>query len=566
MDPSRPVSSGVISSRLLLPVILALALWVRLWGVWFGLPYLYHADEPIVVNHALAYGTGDLNPHFFNIPPLISYLLFLCYGLYYLVGHSIGSFHSLADFENLFYFNPASFYLIARLAFGVFLGSGSVYFLYRLVKKCWDKEVALWAAFFFALNFLHARDSHYIYTDIPLVFVILVGFFIFFRIHDRPGLWRNHCLAGAVIGLATATKYNGIFLAIPYLWICLCTEDRKKWPVFCGMAGICAAAVFILLNPYSVLDGSFFLNEIMEQSRANSGGVPWFHHFNYSLVGAFGVPLLGLTLAGLSCAVFSKNVHNQALSAFIIGYYLVLCKWGQPYDRYVLPLVPALCILAANLVRELRIKMPRLAVAISLLAVVFAAPPFLKIIQWDRIMSTKDVRTVAKEWVEANIPAGSRIAMDWEFFMPRLAFSPNQLEEKKKMLTQGGAHDKAKMRRLDALLAKSYQPSFELYFLSKNLNNQRFLFGEPQIPFDMKELRRKGVEYVLLTGPLHPANSPFPAELQSTATLVMAFSPHSGETTFKIHDALPLTGGPFLWKDIFTRTRNGYPIQIYKLK
>src|SRR3989344_5891622 len=47
---------------------------LRIWGLNFGLPYQFHQDEPIVVNHALAYGAGDLNPHFFIIPPLASYI------------------------------------------------------------------------------------------------------------------------------------------------------------------------------------------------------------------------------------------------------------------------------------------------------------------------------------------------------------------------------------------------------------------------------------------------------------------------------------------------------------
>ena len=57
--------------RLTLWGILALAFLLRLVGVQFGLPHLYHADEPIVVNHAVAYGAGDFNPHFFKIPPLV---------------------------------------------------------------------------------------------------------------------------------------------------------------------------------------------------------------------------------------------------------------------------------------------------------------------------------------------------------------------------------------------------------------------------------------------------------------------------------------------------------------
>ena len=87
--------------------IVALAFILRTWGVSFG---LYHADEPIVVNHALAYASGDLNPHFFKIPPLTSYVLFGTYGIFFLVGKIFSIFTSIADFERLFFQNPLVFY------------------------------------------------------------------------------------------------------------------------------------------------------------------------------------------------------------------------------------------------------------------------------------------------------------------------------------------------------------------------------------------------------------------------------------------------------------------------
>ncbi|MBF0254446.1 MAG: hypothetical protein HQL11_04910 [Candidatus Omnitrophica bacterium] len=75
--------------------IIGVGLVLRLAGLRFG---LFHADEPIVVNHALAYGTGDLNPHFFCIPPLVSYLLAGIYGLAFLWGTLWGASGGVADF------------------------------------------------------------------------------------------------------------------------------------------------------------------------------------------------------------------------------------------------------------------------------------------------------------------------------------------------------------------------------------------------------------------------------------------------------------------------------------
>ena len=138
-----------LRDRFYLFLILALAFLVRLVGIRFGLPDLYHADEPIIVNHALAYGSGDLNPHFFKIPPLVSYVLFLVYGFYFILGRTIGWFANTNDFLELFLTNPSSFYLLARILFGVLLGTSSIYALYKLEERFFSVQKALISAFLF---------------------------------------------------------------------------------------------------------------------------------------------------------------------------------------------------------------------------------------------------------------------------------------------------------------------------------------------------------------------------------------------------------------------------------
>ena len=553
--------------------ILVLAFFLRIFAVNFGLPHLYHADEPIVVNHALAYGTGDLNPHFFKIPPLVSYLLFFCYGFYYLIGRGLGLFHSSLDFERLFYLDPTSFYLIARIVFGVILGTAAVYGVFRLVKRFWNAEKALWAALFLAVNFLHARDSHYIYADIPLLCVLLAGFYVIFRVSEVPLSWKEHLLCGGMIGLATATKYNGFFLIIPYLWICVRSVPWRRWPLFWVSAGMTALLVFVMLNPYSVLDASFYIRDVAEQSRSNTGGMPWFHPLKYSLVGAMGAIFLTLALLGWLRAVLSGKPRLEAVAVFVLGYYFVIGKWGQPYDRYVLPLVPFLCILGVDFLIFWKEKMCQgkrvlNIVFLTLIYCVMILPAVFQIVRWDQVMAAEDVRTVAKSWIETHIPSRSRIAMDGSFFMPRLSFTPGQLQGKLSSLDRSGGHSDAKKRRLGALISISSSTalSYELYFLSRYPASDVFSFAEPQIPFDLAVLRQKRMDYVLVVeGPQGPMDA-FIADLTKTADPVMRFSPYRDPYEKRVYDVRPLTGGPFLWKDIFARDRNGYPIIIYRLK
>lgn len=65
-----------------LAAIALLGLARRPWGIPFGLPHSYHADENVPVSIALRMlHTGDLNPRFFNWTPLLIYLNAALYGL-----------------------------------------------------------------------------------------------------------------------------------------------------------------------------------------------------------------------------------------------------------------------------------------------------------------------------------------------------------------------------------------------------------------------------------------------------------------------------------------------------
>ena len=145
-----------LKNNLALYLILVLGFVVRFYGVQFGLPEIYHADEPMVVNHAVAYGSWDFNPHYFKLPPLLSYSLFFLYGIYFVLGYIVNVFNSISEFEMLFLTDPSSFYLIGRTVFGVIFGTATIYLVYLLaLQLCGGKKVAILSALFLALSFLH---------------------------------------------------------------------------------------------------------------------------------------------------------------------------------------------------------------------------------------------------------------------------------------------------------------------------------------------------------------------------------------------------------------------------
>ena len=551
----------------LLIFILALGFLVRFLGVWFGLPDLFHADEPIIVNRALYYGAGDLNPHYFKIPPFISYLLFISYGIYYLIGRIFGIFGGIEDFARLFFTDPTSFYLIGRMFLGVGLGTVSIYALYRLGTKFFSKTHGFLTAFFFALSFLHVRDSHYIYLDMPLVLILILCFFPILNIAKKD-LRRDYVLFGVLAGIAVGTKYNGFFILVPFFVVYFLKNGmifRSFFKLNLYLAALFSAIAFVVVNPFSLLDYRSFFGHLFTM-RDFEGYIGFFHHLRYSTINAFGLPMLLLAIMGIALAFIQKDKKKFPILFFTIFYYIVLCFFSQVHDRYVLPVLPFLTFFAADTLIQAR-KHFRFGIFFQcFLAILVILPSLSKVILCDRLLMAEDVRTSARRWIESNIPIDTRIAPDDSFFSPRLKPNLKQLEEK--YLKAKSADDKAQLTRIKTMisLVNIKQVRYELYFLS-DAESPEFLFAKPTVPYDVKALKGQGIEYVILSKTKNGFHQDFYDLLaqQPGSSLVKRFSPYKdSERQWPISN-FAMTGAPSVWSELIERNQNGHIIEIYKL-
>src|SRR6187549_128386 len=94
-----------------LGVVCLLALALRLFALGYGLPATYNPDETPILNRALAFAKGDLNPHNFLYPSLYLYALFGWEVLFFVVGRVAGLYHSVADFQHEFFTDPSRLFL-----------------------------------------------------------------------------------------------------------------------------------------------------------------------------------------------------------------------------------------------------------------------------------------------------------------------------------------------------------------------------------------------------------------------------------------------------------------------
>jgi 4-amino-4-deoxy-L-arabinose transferase-like glycosyltransferase len=424
---------GVAAALLVAVLVLALAL--RLKGVGWGLPFSFvNADESTVVPKAFGVARGGLNPQFFYYPSLFFYLLA---GVYVVAAPVLWAVqHTNPLSVGTFVVDPGPYFLLARL-FSVAAGTASVYLLYRLGREAFGRPVGLAAALFLAVAPLHVAYSHMAVTDITATALSLLAFLLLLQAARGKG--RRRLIAGAVAaGLATSAKYNFGALALPATIAAVysCRGEIGSRVASGGRAALLwprllAARVyapmllaFFVGSPFVILDPGHFIHDFLRQNRImargwlgfeNVGNGFWYN-LEANLGGTLGVALVVLAVAGLAWALWRHTDVDLLLAPYALAYFLYISTWKELADRYLLPILPLLLLLAVRLsfdfvtVRPAGRKVRASAVAIVLAAALVA--PLAGSVAFDRELSGTDVRVRAKAWVESNVPAGSIIAAE----------------------------------------------------------------------------------------------------------------------------------------------------------
>ncbi|MDD3088329.1 MAG: glycosyltransferase family 39 protein [Candidatus Omnitrophica bacterium] len=562
---------------LLLSVILLAAFALRVWGLGFGLPFQAHQDEPIVVNHAMAYGSGDLNPHFFMIPPFTSYVLFFAYGVMFLIGKLFGAWGAASEFARAFFLDPSLFYVVGRFFIGVIPGTLCVGLTFRLASLLLDERGALYAAAIMAFSFLNVVNSHYIYTDMLLMLVLILGIIVLVKFYRSPSI-MGHVVCGALIGLAAGVKYNGVLLAATYAFAFYLSSKRDgkniKGMIFSPgpvLAAASASAVFVLVNPFSVISPSEFAGSFIAQS-----GCFWYtgplHHFFYSLSEGISLPL---TLAGMAGLVLISlgNDKGRIFVSFPAVYYALIVFRSQHFSRYVLPLVPFFAVGAAYFLLQ---ALPHFFKSSSARRVCAAAAIFLlvptavKSVKADFIFSSTDTRIVSARWIHKNLPPGERLAFDSTVHRPALRQPASQLEAKKEHSGSQEGLGKLKGEKLRFMIeaAGKRGDAYPLYFMYRDPVVQgQFLDTLPALPFDVERLKEEGIRYVVVNSQEnHSEKELFLEELEASADKVMEFSPYDDGIYRESFDRIDATCIPVSDRELFSRRKLGPAIRVYRLK
>jgi 4-amino-4-deoxy-L-arabinose transferase-like glycosyltransferase len=413
---------------LLLAGILVVALLVRVWGLTFGLPFVHaRPDELLIVSTVLGFFTTTLNPRFFDYPALYLYIVFGLFVLYYAWGRAAGWFTSAAHFAGGTHGRWPMFYFIARGASAIF-GTLTVLWVYRIGLALFDSSIGLLASFFLSLTFLHVRDSHYGTTDVTMTLFVMCAMLSLVRLHQGRRL-KHAMWAGVFAGLAMGTKYNAALLALPmgvvelfHAW-----TRRSDWravlrETYLPLMLVVMLATFLATSPYLLLDYQKALHDFRALRESMSVGMTppellgpgWIYHLRFSLVHGMGVSLLAASLLGVALLGWRNPKIALLLGSFPLAYYVVAGASANVFVRYMIPILPFLCLFAAVFVDATsRVAAEATGLRYNLVGSVFAvaliAPSAWSVVQFDAILARQDSRVVAADWVMENVPFGSSV-------------------------------------------------------------------------------------------------------------------------------------------------------------
>ncbi len=388
----------------LLALILLVAFGLRVWSLGHGLPYAYNLDERAhFVPHAVSMTTGDLNPGYFINPPFLTYIIAAWLSVIHLGG-----------VEQWFADDAGAVFLAGRWI-SVFFGVGTVAATYFAAKAWFDRRAALIAAAIIAVAFLPVFYSRLALNDGPGMLPCALAMWAS-AVVLRTGSRRALLAGGAAVGLAASFKYSDgavvVALVAAALLSPLSFKEALKGLV---LAGLIAIAAVIVTNPYLFADWDTFIDDLDRQRKFAGGaallGQPerngWWYYLTSSTWALGLLPGLAAVAGGIVLLVKRRYREAAVLGGLIVLYWFYMGSQSRFYARWMLPLYPALAILAGYALAQIKHRVA-LGVVVTVVIAVTAFPTVRNAI----VLGREDTRTQTRDWLVANVPQGAKVAFE----------------------------------------------------------------------------------------------------------------------------------------------------------
>ncbi len=378
-------------------------------------------DETTALGLAAHIRGGDLNPHFFHWGSLTLYVFAAVHALASALRQAVGLDPALGFAEQV---------VSARAAIA-FAGTLTVLVAYAMGRRMGTAVTGLLAALFLAVAILHVRESHFAMTDVLMTFFVTAALAALLEATARSlagsGATRWFLLAGAAGGLAASTKYSAVAIVAAMAVSQLLLFERAGWKVLTTRAWLPSGAFlaafaigFVVGTPYAVLDFTQFQSDVrfdiahLSRGHGIDLGRGWVYHLTRSLPYGLGVSTFAAAIAGIAFTIRRNPRLALVLWTFAATLYGSIGSGQTVFFRYVLPLLPPLCLSAAVAVEEMASWMATRAPvtpsrAMLALVLIVAGPALVNSAWFDIVLSRTDSRVLAAQWLTPRLQAGDTV-------------------------------------------------------------------------------------------------------------------------------------------------------------
>ncbi|MGD9346179.1 MAG: glycosyltransferase family 39 protein [Candidatus Aminicenantes bacterium] len=340
--------------------------------------------------------------------------------------------------------DPTMFYLSGRIMIIVF-SLITIYALYILGKKHLNRTIGLLASFLLAISPLFIDFSRRIRTDISSAMLITLSllFLMNFIEDNRRTKWL--VLSSLFAGFSIASKYTSAIVVCPILVYCVFSDievnkglsfRRYIFGFFRQKTNLSRAMLWIFIGffifaPFVILDFPSAFQDISQELKTDytyAMGQPGLDNYNWYITKVLNTQLsrsvyIYVVLLGLISVLTNKHREKKLwfLFLFPVLYFVLTGYGGLRWSRWMVPILPFTSLLFSigiyafykGITQSSGEKAkPVWIIAIIVFLGVLSYPTIVNDFEQAKVLTRNDRRTLAKEWIEDNLPEGSTIAYE----------------------------------------------------------------------------------------------------------------------------------------------------------
>lgn len=490
----------------LLLIILGVALLLRLFGVWYGLPFPLCSDEESLIGGALRMlELRSLVPAFhpqemaiLNYPPAIPYMYLALLVPYLGTLYVATGLPGMAEFSLTVFEHMGEIFLLARLT-SVVSSLTTVFVVYRLgCEMLKSRAAGMAAAALLAVDFVSAFTGHFARHWSLTTLIVWFSVLVAWRIYEHRRR-REYVLLGLVAGLGFGVSYSfgcvGLMAGlVAHLYAKGVRHAVDTNIMLTAGAFLFLAMTFFVVHPNAVLrlivGGVAGLDE--PKSLAGWAAAAAF----YGRAFWYANPALVITAsAGLVAALWRRRyaVAGGAIAAWSFLITLLYATVSLE-GRYIILVVPVLALIGgygiAEVVRLCQSSRPTL-IGVTIGVMVCLALPFAVSAKASWMLARADTRQLALDWIDANIPRGARVVLDVHAVWLK-ATREALVEQRDRLASSLTAHDRLRLRTGDRSGGAADVKEFHVLNLSRFVGDD---FDIVHSAANLSAFREQGYRY-----------------------------------------------------------------------